>query len=94
MLDFLERVKSAVNVYFQTNMSGTVSHVSQVRALYKALLRLHRGLPYNFQAMGDQYVKDEFRRHKDCTPKEAQVFMDEWTVSIIIVNYYNNYKKL
>ncbi|KAH3699934.1 succinate dehydrogenase assembly factor 3, mitochondrial-like [Dreissena polymorpha] len=55
------------------------SHVMQVRALYKAVLRLHRGLPYNLQAMGDQYVKDEFRRHKTCSKTEAKIFMDEWT---------------
>ncbi|WAR05289.1 SDHF3-like protein [Mya arenaria] len=55
------------------------SHVSQVRALYKALLRLHRGMPYGLQAMGDKYVQEEFKRHKQCSPTEARIFMDEWT---------------
>lgn len=34
------------------------------------------------KALGDQYVKDEFRRHKQVNPAEAHVFMQEWTVSI------------
>ena len=62
-------------------MAKVLNHKTQVLALYKALLKLHRGLPYNMQAMGDQYVKDEFRRHKTCTEKEADTFMNEWTVS-------------
>jgi len=66
-------------------MSGTLSHVTQVRALYKALLKIHRGLPYNLQAMGDQYVKDEFHRHTGCTQTEAQTFMKEWTVSHVSI---------
>lgn len=65
-------------------MAQVINHTSQVRALYKGLLRLHRGLPFNLQAMGDQYVKDEFRRHKKCTAKEAEIFMDEWTVSSLM----------
>uniref|UniRef100_A0A1I7YF24 Succinate dehydrogenase assembly factor 3 n=1 Tax=Steinernema glaseri TaxID=37863 RepID=A0A1I7YF24_9BILA len=29
--------------------------------------------------MGDQYVKEEFRRHRDATPQQALVFLNEWT---------------
>ena len=58
-------------------------HTRQVRALYKGLLRLHRGLPFQLQAMGDQYVKDEFRRHKEVPKAEADIFMTEWTVSAV-----------
>ncbi|XP_006911990.1 succinate dehydrogenase assembly factor 3, mitochondrial isoform X2 [Pteropus alecto] len=39
-------------------------HVSRVRALYRRILLLHRLLPPDLKALGDQYVKDEFRRHK------------------------------
>jgi len=60
----------------------TLTHTSRVRALYKALLRLHRGMPLELQAVGDQYVKDEFKRHKNVNEKEAQIFMSEWTVSV------------
>jgi len=54
-------------------------HVSRVRVLYKAILRLHRGLPLELKALGDQYVKEEFKRHKACEPQFTPVFMNEWT---------------
>ncbi|XP_072010452.1 succinate dehydrogenase assembly factor 3, mitochondrial isoform X2 [Engystomops pustulosus] len=54
------------------------SHVSQVRALYKKILLLHRTLPLHLRALGDQYVKDEFRRHKNIGQTESKVFMKEW----------------
>lgn len=46
------------------------------------ICRLHRSLPLEMRALGDQYVKDEFRRHKQVNPAEAHMFMQEWTVSI------------
>ncbi|GAB6031985.1 acetate non-utilizing protein 9 [Chamberlinius hualienensis] len=30
------------------------------------------------RVLGDQYVKDEFRRHKIANPQEAQKFLEEW----------------
>lgn len=54
------------------------AHVSQVRSLYKRILVLHRFLPIDLRALGDQYVKDEFRRHKQATPEEVTNFMTEW----------------
>ncbi|XP_069120325.1 succinate dehydrogenase assembly factor 3, mitochondrial-like [Argopecten irradians] len=57
----------------------------RVRALYKAILKLHRGLPQNFKAIGDQYVKDEFKRHKNITSAEADVFMTEWTKYYLMI---------
>ncbi|XP_075067865.1 succinate dehydrogenase assembly factor 3, mitochondrial [Mixophyes fleayi] len=54
------------------------SHLSQVRSLYKKILLLHRTLPLHLRALGDQYVKDEFRRHKTVAPAEAKLFMKEW----------------
>ncbi|XP_063777420.1 succinate dehydrogenase assembly factor 3, mitochondrial isoform X3 [Pseudophryne corroboree] len=54
------------------------SHVSQVRSLYKKILFLHRTLPLHLKALGDQYVKDEFRKHKNVAPAEAKLFMKEW----------------
>ncbi|NP_001404648.1 succinate dehydrogenase assembly factor 3, mitochondrial isoform a precursor [Mus musculus] len=53
-------------------------HVSRVRALYRRILLLHRALPPDLKALGDQYVKDEFRRHKTVGPGEAQRFLKEW----------------
>lgn len=39
---------------------------------------LHRMLPLHLKALGDQYVKEEFRRHKAVSPAEAKLFMKEW----------------
>ncbi|KAK0409907.1 hypothetical protein QR680_004827 [Steinernema hermaphroditum] len=47
--------------------------------LYKRILRLHYGLPKEMRYMGDQYVKDEFRRHRDADSQQALVFLHEWT---------------
>lgn len=55
------------------------AHVQRVRLLYKTILKLHRGLPPELQALGTTYAKDEFKRHKNCGPTEAAVFMTEWT---------------
>ncbi|KAM8966581.1 succinate dehydrogenase assembly factor 3, mitochondrial [Pelodytes ibericus] len=59
-------------------MSGITTHVSKVRTLYKKILILHQTLPLHLKALGDQYVKDEFRRHKNANPQETKVFMAEW----------------
>lgn len=41
---------------------------------------LSQGLPTELRALGDNYVRDEFRRHLKCNPMEAQLFMTEWAV--------------
>ena len=56
-------------------------HVSRVRALYRRILLLHRVLPPNLKDLGDQYVRDEFRRHKTAGSKEAERFLQEWEAS-------------
>ncbi|XP_012274103.1 succinate dehydrogenase assembly factor 3, mitochondrial [Orussus abietinus] len=55
-----------------------LTHVQRVRMLYKTILKLHRGLPEEIQSLGNTYVRDEFRRHKKCSPTEANVFINEW----------------
>ena len=40
-----------------------------------------------FKAIGDQYVKDEFRRHKNCKPEEITPFMTGWLVCSIHLMY-------
>ncbi|XP_068189531.1 succinate dehydrogenase assembly factor 3, mitochondrial [Antennarius striatus] len=54
------------------------AHVSKVRWMYKRILVLHRFLPLELKALGDQYVKDEFRRHKQASAEEVKSFMTEW----------------
>lgn len=79
---------SCVSVYKEQNRNlamaaGGAGHLSRVRVLYKAILRLHRGLPLELKAFGDQYAKDEFKRHRDCEAQFVPVFMNEWTVRIV-----------
>ena len=57
-----------------------MSHVQKVRLLYKTCLKLHRGLPIHLKAIGDTYVKDEFRRHKKADVAQTQIFMEAWAV--------------
>lgn len=56
-------------------------HQQNVRVLYKTILRLHRALPQEVRELGDQYVKDEFRRHKNVGKEHVAPFMMEWAVS-------------
>lgn len=64
-------------------------HVQRVRILYKTILRLHRGLPPEIQVLGTNYVRDEFKRHKNCNEDIAIIFMNEWTVSNIKLYKFN-----
>lgn len=59
---------------------ASAAHVSRVCSLYKRILLLHRFMPIDLRALGDQYVKDEFRRHKSASPAEVKLFMKEWEV--------------
>ncbi|XP_077392486.1 succinate dehydrogenase assembly factor 3, mitochondrial [Festucalex cinctus] len=57
---------------------ATSAQASKVCSLYKRILVLHRFLPIHLRALGDNYVKDEFRRHKNASPEEVKNFMREW----------------
>ncbi|XP_062845392.1 succinate dehydrogenase assembly factor 3, mitochondrial [Trichomycterus rosablanca] len=57
---------------------ASAAHVSKVRTLYKRILVLHRFMPIELRALGDQYVKDEFKRHKSASQDQVQLFMKEW----------------
>ncbi|XP_026331911.1 succinate dehydrogenase assembly factor 3, mitochondrial isoform X2 [Hyposmocoma kahamanoa] len=54
-------------------------HASRVRMLYKLIFRVHRALPAELRILGDNYARDEFKRHKKCNPEEAKIFLTEWT---------------
>lgn len=77
---------SIVWLYRSTQMASR-THVQRVRTLYKTILRLHRGLPAEIQPLGNNYVRDEFKRHKNCVESEAIIFLHEWTVSRDRVDY-------
>ncbi|KAI0295901.1 ACN9-domain-containing protein [Multifurca ochricompacta] len=49
--------------------------------LYRRILRAHRFLPIEMRSLGDDYVKAEFRRHKDVTnPGHIIGFLSQWNV--------------
>ena len=69
-------------VVIRCELSDMNSQLKQhVRILYKAILKLHRGLPPELRALGDGYLKQEFQKHKHARQHEVGVFMHEWTVS-------------
>ena len=67
--------------------SFAVGHVIRVRKLYKAILRLHRGLPSDLRIIGDEYVKAEFKKHTDADAAFAVMFMQEWAVCQAVTIY-------
>lgn len=54
-------------------------HRLTVLRLYKTILRLHRSLPNELRQLGDQYVREEFRRHKTAQTEFVTNFMVEWS---------------
>ncbi|NXF96132.1 SDHF3 factor, partial [Eubucco bourcierii] len=56
---------------------------ASARGLYRRILLLHRALPPALRALGDRYVKEEFRKHKAAGPAEAQRFLREWEATLI-----------
>jgi hypothetical protein len=46
--------------------------------LYREIKILHRKLPSEIRYLGDQYVSEEFRRHKNCDPKFIPAFEKAW----------------
>ncbi|CAH0475476.1 unnamed protein product [Peronospora belbahrii] len=52
---------------------------SKVLTLYKHILTLHRyKLEPHMRVLGDQYVRDEFKRHKNAASKFVPLFLREW----------------
>ena len=85
MYMYLKRNHVIVFVFFflETKMVlGNLTHVQKVRLLYKSCLKLHRGLPLHLKAIGDTYVRDEFRRHVKADEQQVQLFMEAWAVSL------------
>ena len=51
-----------------------------VQRLYRRVLKLHRYMPEEIRNLGDEYAKDEFRRHRGANQIQAFEFMKEWKV--------------
>ena len=46
--------------------------------LFAGILRAHRALPQQMRALGDAYVREEFRKHRDAKDKFLPAFFREW----------------
>ncbi|RKO84865.1 hypothetical protein BDK51DRAFT_43922 [Blyttiomyces helicus] len=48
--------------------------------LYRSIRRLHRNLQPALRALGNQYLRDEFARHRSADPQYVAGFVHEWTL--------------
>ena len=46
--------------------------------LYKSILRSHHALPEEMRAVGDVYVREEFKSHKNAKPEHLGPFFEQW----------------
>jgi hypothetical protein len=46
--------------------------------LYRAILTAHKGLPEEMRVIGNLYVREEFKLHKNAKPEHLQPFFDQW----------------
>ncbi|KAF4613845.1 hypothetical protein D9613_008098 [Agrocybe pediades] len=61
------------------NLTEASSMLYPPLPLYRRLLRSHRYLPADMRSLGDDYVKAEFRRHKEVTnPVYIMGFLSQW----------------
>ena len=49
--------------------------------LYKRLLKLQRRMSAPLNTIGVEYIREEFRLHKEAGPDHAQSFTHEWQAS-------------
>ncbi|XP_071825272.1 succinate dehydrogenase assembly factor 3, mitochondrial-like isoform X2 [Apostichopus japonicus] len=69
---------STMDFPYCTVMASSVQARS-VRVLYRRILTLHRKLPLEMKALGDEYARAEFKLHKKVGQAEAANFVKEWT---------------
>lgn len=58
----------------------TIPHrLLTIPSLYRRLLRVHRKLSIEMRSLGDDYVKAEFRRHRNVdNPLQIVAFLSQW----------------
>eukprot|EP00461_Guttulinopsis_vulgaris_P003475 UN03476 len=66
----------------QANSSCATKHIKMQRdfslKLYRSILRAHRYLPPDMRMVGDVYVQEEFRAHRNAKPQHLQPFYEQW----------------
>lgn len=51
----------------------------EILKLYKNILKIHkRKLPHEVRKFGDDYVRNEWKLHKNVTPSNAVTFITQW----------------
>ncbi|KAH9838470.1 ACN9-domain-containing protein [Rhodofomes roseus] len=61
------------------NLRETSAALLPPTPLYRRILRAHRSLPPEMRSLGDDYVKAEFRRHKEVANKVHIIgFLSQW----------------
>ena len=72
-------MRSRCGVRGQVLVWGPTGAMSKAITLYRTILKQHRfKLPPEMRALGDRYVKEEFRQHKNAKPEFLARFFDEW----------------
>ncbi len=66
----------------QNLMLVSKAHQQTVKRLYKIIFQLHKSLPVELRSIGNSYVRNEFKLHKNAPPDFVKTFMIEWSVSI------------
>ena len=62
----------------------------QVLTLYKRLLQLQRRMPAPLNTIGVEYIRKEFRQHKEVGPDHAQSFIQEWQARIYTITHMHS----
>ena len=55
-----------------------MSQRARALGLYRGILRAHRELPREMRALGNAYVREEFRRHRAAQARFLVPFFVEW----------------
>lgn len=75
--DHRKEIKYSVSVCAMASSTSTSNKAAVL--LYRSILKAHKKyLPMDMKALGDAYVKTEFRLHKTAESQQAQLFMKEW----------------
>lgn len=59
----------------------------KVLGLYRRLLRLHQRLPGDLGSVGQRFVQQEFKSHRESSTEHATLFLKEWTVGEVLHKY-------
>ena len=59
-------------------LADFMATATKTLGLYRYILRLHRSLPSTHRALGDRYLKEEWRLHRNAKPEFLPAFLRSW----------------